>query len=92
VVQSFDRPTRIIQVLEDLDGEHGIEEVGLPGQIVDIALDVGIPRGIDVEPHIAGCRHVLPVRRRFGADVEDKSRLQATKLAAKLAIERQTVD
>jgi hypothetical protein len=55
-------------------------------------LDVGIPRGIDVEPHIAGCRHVLPVRRRFGADVEDKSRLQATKLAAKLAIERQTVD
>ena len=88
----IDRALRVVEMLENFDGEHRVERLAAPVELVQIAADVGLLRGIDVETHIALGAHVRGIRRRLRADVEDDARIQAVELPAQLAIERQPID
>ena len=91
-VDAVDRALRIVQMLENLNRQHGVERLAAPFEIVQIAADIGLLRRIDVEPHVALGAHVRGVRRRLRADVEHDAGSQALKLPPQLAIERQPID
>jgi len=58
-------------VLQDLQGQHRVERLTVPLQLVDVGVDVGLPRGVDVEGQVAVVWDQVPVGGALGADVEN---------------------
>ena len=91
-MDAIDGALRIVEVLEDLDREHRVEGLAAPFELVQVAADVRLFRGIDVEPHIPLGPYVCRVRRRLGANIQNGARPQAPELRPQLAIESQSID